>query len=166
MAECRLALDAVSQQVFAWLADVRELYHRLVLLVGRPGAGKSRVLRQVSRAISAPLLNLNLELSSRMLDLTERQRALRLPGLLNDLVAEVGGQVILLDNTELLFDPHLLQDPLRLLQGLSRDRTVVAAWGGAVERGCLTYAAPGHPEYRQYLANGLMIVELGEGQGK
>ena len=37
---------------------------------------------------------------------------------------------MLLDHLEILFDPALEQDPLRLLQGVSRDRTVVAAWPG------------------------------------
>ena len=35
----------------------------------------------------------------------------------------------------LLFDARLKQDPLRCLQGLSRNRTVVAAWTGTCARG-------------------------------
>ena len=36
--------------------------------------------------------------------------------------------MILLDNIEVIFDVALKQDPLRLLQRLSRNKTVVAAW--------------------------------------
>ncbi|MCL4079017.1 BREX-3 system P-loop-containing protein BrxF [Coriobacteriia bacterium Es71-Z0120] len=44
----------------------------------------------------------------------------------------------------------LQQDPLRLLQGLPRNKTVVAAWNGTIVDGYLTYAGPSHPEYRRY----------------
>src|SRR5262249_62434896 len=101
--------------------------------------------------------NLNLELSRLLLDLTVRQRALHVPRLLEEIVQAQGGEVTLLDNIELLFDVHLKQDPLRCLQGLSRHRTVVAAWPdsfGPGERppGVLAYAEPGHPELRRYPA--------------
>ena len=36
--------------------------------------------------------------------------------------------VVLLDNIELLFAVEFAQDPLRLLQSLSRNVTIVAAW--------------------------------------
>jgi hypothetical protein len=55
---------------------------------------------------------------------------------------------VLLDNLELLFDISLKLDPLRCLQDLARDKTIVAAWNGTVTAGHLTYATPDHPEYR------------------
>jgi ABC-type hemin transport system ATPase subunit len=65
-----------------------------------------------------------------MLDCTERQRTLQLPRLLSEIVSAFSAEVVLLDNIEILFDLSLKQDPLRLLQGLSRKQTVVAAWRG------------------------------------
>jgi hypothetical protein len=65
--------------------------------------------------VGAPLINVNLELSRRMLDLTERQRELRLPRLLMEIVNDAAGDVVLLDNIEILLDVSLKQDPLRLL---------------------------------------------------
>ena len=70
-----------------------------------------------------------------------------------DLLDEVVGTdepLVLLDNIEILFDTALKQDPLRLLQGVSRNRTIVAAWNGTLENGYLIYAAPEHPEHRRY----------------
>lgn len=128
------------------------LYFRLVLAVGPVGTGKSALLRTLKDSTDAPLLNVNLQLSRRLLELNERSRILRLPRILDDLVeAEArGADTVLLDNTELLFDAGLQQDPLRLLQNLSRHRTIVAAWLGSVRNGVLTYAEPSHPEYRSY----------------
>ena len=65
---------------------------------------------------------------------------------------------MLLDNIELLFDASLALDPLRLLEEISRNWTLVVAWPGHVEGGWLIYARPGHPEYRRYPVGDLMIV--------
>jgi len=66
--------------------------------------------------------------------------------------------LVLLDNIEILFDVHLKQDPLRLLQGLSRNRTVVAAWNGSIVDGHMTYAVPDHPEYRRYPIRDFLVA--------
>ena len=150
--------EPVVEQVLRMINEVAELYHRLVLVVGSAGTGKTAALREVHERTGAPLLSINLELSTRLLDVVEKQRPLRIHRLLDDIIEERGGQVVLLDNIEMLFDASLKQDPLRLLQAMSRNRTIVAAWNGSVERGRLTYALPGHPEYRQYPTDELVIV--------
>ena len=140
----------LSADVSGKIKHAESLYHRLVLVVGPEGSGKTSALREVAERIDAPLMNINLQLSRRMLDLTERQRALRVQPLLDQIAAESGSDVILFDNVEILFDVALQQDPLRLLQGLSRSRTVAAAWNGSIEHAHLVYAASQHPEYRRY----------------
>ncbi len=147
--------------VLARIEQAGALYHRLILLVAPPGAGKTEALRHVAQQVGAPLINVNLEISRLLLDLTERQRALQLPRLLGDLLETTKAEVILLDNTEILFAPSLRQDPLRLLQGLSRNRTVVATWNGSVKGGRLVYAETGHPEHQSYPVQDLLVVSPG-----
>ena len=134
------------------------LYHRLTLVVAPPRAGKTSALQEVAAETGAPIVNVNLELSRRMLDLTEQQRALQLPRLLDEIIAEANSDVVLLDNTEILFDVQLRQDPLRLLQGSSRNHSVVFAWSGIVEGDHVVYAEPGHPEYQRYPISGYLVV--------
>jgi SAM-dependent methyltransferase len=146
------------------MTEVAGLYHRLVIVVGHFGSGKTAALQAVAERTGAPRINLNLELSRRLMDLTARQRALQLPALLNDILAAVPGDILLLDNIEILFDTALQQNPLHHFQAASRNRTVVVAWNGTVvrdDRGkvSLTYATPDHPEYRRYPATDLMLVE-------
>ena len=150
--------EAVSEKI----RHAEGLYHRLVLVVGGPRTGKTSALRSVAGCIDVPLINVNLELSLRMLDLTEGQRPRQVYPCLEQIIAQGEGSVVLLDNMELLFDVVLWQDPLRLLQRLSRSRTVVAAWNGSVEDGYIHYAVPGHPEYRRYTTNGVLIVSAEE----
>jgi hypothetical protein len=92
-----------------------------------------------------------------MLELTERQRALQLPKVLEEVVGR-DEPLVLLDNIEILFDATLKQDPLRLLQGVSRNRTVVAAWNGTLENGYLSYATPQHPEHQRYPSREVVVV--------
>ena len=126
------------------------LYHRLVLLVGPAGSGKTRLLQETAQSKGWPLVNLNQRVSERLLELTQRQRALRVPRIVGELMEATAAEVVLVDNLELLFSPDLAQDPLRLLQGLSRNRTIVAAWPGLMRGAQLIYAEPSHPEYRRY----------------
>ena len=150
--------ETLAERVIRSIEQAAELYHRLVMLVAPAGMGKTAVLQEVHERTNAPLLNVNLELSRRMLDLTERQRVLQLPRLLSDVVDAARADVVLLDNIEVLFDVSLKQDPLRLLQGLSRNKTVVAAWGGSIGGERMVYAKPDHPEYKRYPLRDFLVV--------
>jgi DNA polymerase III delta prime subunit len=149
--------ESLSEKVLAQIGKAGELYHRLILIAAPSGSGKTTALQDVATHTGALLLNLNLELSRRLLELTERQRALELPKVLEEVVGS-DEPLVLLDNIEILFDVTLKQDPLRLLQGVSRNRTVVAAWNGAVANGYLTYATPEHPEHQRYPQRELVVV--------
>jgi len=155
---------AAVEQISRLLLGVPDLYNRLVLVVGPSASGKTAVLRASAMQEQQPLINIGLELSRRLLELTERQRVLQLPGLLEEAVAGQGSDVVLLDNTDILFEPVLKQDPLRLLLGLSRNRTVIAGWLGTVEGAHLTHATPDHPEFRRYPASDLLLVLVGHDQ--
>lgn len=150
--------EPLADKIMRKVKQLDELYYRLMLVIAPSGAGKTTALLDVRDRAGAPLINVNLELSRLMLDLTQRQRALQLPRLLREIVDKDAGKMTLLDNIELLFDVGLKQDPLRLLQGLSRNKTVVASWNGAIIDGFLTYAEPTHPEFRRYPVHDFMVT--------
>jgi hypothetical protein len=102
-----------------------------------------------------------LELSKRMLDLTRTQRSRNVERLLKEVIAAAPGEVVLLDNLEILFDTGLEVEPLRLLQVSSRNRTIVASWNGTFQGGRLTYAEPGHPEFIQFKQTEAVIIAVG-----
>ena len=136
---------ALVEQVLAAVDSAASAYHRLVILAGQPGTGKTAALVGAANKRAWPRININLELSERLLEFTQRKRALRAARVLSDLVDETGAEVVLLDNIEVLFSTELKQDPLRLLQSLSRNRTIVAAWPGVLDGEQLLYAEPSHP---------------------
>jgi hypothetical protein len=150
--------EPLSAQIMHLLPRVAALYHRLVLIVAPLGTGKTTALQEVAKHTGYRYINVNLELSRCMLELTQRQRQLQASRLLQDLIRTSYDQAVLLDNLELLFDVSLKLDPLRCLQDLARDKTIVAAWNDTVTAGHLTYATPDHPEYRRYALEDLVVV--------
>jgi len=152
--------EDLLQRIVANTKALNSLYHRLILVVGPPRTGKSTTLRALAEGRSWPLINVNLALSERLLELTSRQRALKVPELLDSILTECPGEAIILDNLEILFSRKLRQDPLRLLQKLARHRILVAAWSGVWEADRLSYAERPHPECRQYLRPDALIVSV------
>jgi hypothetical protein len=153
-------VELLAEQIMYKFDQAPQLYYRLILVVAPSRMGKTMALREIAKRTGFQCININLDLSQRLLDLTERQRSLQVSRLLNEIVEENGTQVALLDNIELLFDTSLKQDPLRLLQGISRNRTVVASWNGRIEHEHLIYAQPDHPEYRRYPTTGLLVIDV------
>ncbi len=116
-------------------------------------------LRSTASNFGVDVININLALSEKLLELTLRQRPLHLSKLLGEVV-EDAQPVALLDNTEILFDHDLQQDPLRLLQSISRNRCVLGSWNGTIVGDKLTYAEVGHPEYRSYDMAETLVVDM------
>ena len=149
----------MQEKIKQSLRTAEGLYHRLVLLVGTTGSGKTELLRDFAGEIGTEVITINLLLSAELLGLSEKQRVLHLPEIL-DKIVETKQATVVLDNIEILFDQRLKQDPLKLLQLMSRNRSVIAAWNGKIEQGRLVYAETGHSEYRQYDGKELLLVSM------
>jgi len=150
-------MTSIQESELSQAAEIAEgLYHRLVLVVGVAGSGKTDHLK----ALKQPVQNVNLALSAAMLDLPLRRRPLEAPRMFSDLIASVSTSPVVLDNLELLFDTSLMLDPLACLKQASRNRTIVASFPGVFEDGHLIYAENQHPEYRRFPADDLLIVNL------
>jgi hypothetical protein len=153
---------SLSSQIQAILPLTKDAYYKLILAVGPVRAGKTAAFMDLLTKHEWPRVNVNLCLSERLLELTYRQRAVRGAVILDDMLSNAKSNVVLLDNIELLFAAELAQDPLKLLQSLSRNRTIIAAWPGDFDGDTLTYAEPGHPEARRYPNPQAVIIKTGE----
>ena len=153
--------DAPLNQLEEAIQQASSQYFRLVILAGLPGSGKTATLQSIGHRLGCQVVNVNLELSKRMLELTRTQRSRQVERLLKEVIAAAPGDVVLLDNLEILFDTGLEVEPLRLLQVSSRNRTVVATWSGTYVGGTLTYAEPGHPEFVQFKKVDAVVIPVG-----
>lgn len=145
--------------------EVAPLHSKLILLIGPPGCGKTTLLLGLAEQTGTPVTNVGLELGRRLAAIAHAQRRIQAGNLLREIAeAHTSGDVLLLDNVELLFDASLALNPLELLKRLAHARRVVAVWPGELRRGSsasrLTYAEMGHPEYRDYASDGVVTLEI------
>ena len=151
----------INNKIDSLILSGKELYHRLILVVG-DGDACLNIINEVAESHKKKPININLELSEKLLQFNNKRRQLKLQSLMADLIKNEK-ELILLTNTELLFDTSLQQDPLKLLQSVSRNITVIACWDGEVNNTKLVYAVPNHSEYREYSSNDVVFINT-EGQ--
>jgi len=145
-----VTLENLASQIETTLPQLQRAYYRLALLVGGPSAGKTRLLRLMQGRTHYPFVNVNLELSEKLLDYTKAERPRLVPRLMGETIKSHNSSVVLLDNLEMLFDAQLSLNPLQMLQSMSRNVTLIAAWRGTYASNNLIYAEPWHAEYRHY----------------
>lgn len=148
-----------SQKLQELVTLAHDSFYRLVLVVGQSGAGKTKILKQLEVDQDYSYINLNLGLSRKLIELSEKQRSMQVRSQIANLLDTTTG-VVLLDNIEILFDTALQLNPLLLLQGLSRNRTLVVSWNGSIQDGSLIYAGPAHPEFRKYACKDFLYIEI------
>lgn len=116
--------------------------HRVVLLVGPPGCGKSRILRELK---DVDIINISKELGRELMPLPRDERAGAALNLLVDLVNSLTHQVVVLDNIELLLLPELKIDLWPALEKLSAEKQLIVAWTGRIEGTQIKWGEPGVP---------------------
>lgn len=141
--------------------EIGALHSKLILLVGAPHSGKTALLAAFAGRVEASTLNVGSELGRRLAVIPQKQRHLQAGTELRELVDEhAKGDLLLLDNIELLFDTTLQLNPLDLLKRHAHSRRVVAVWPGELRDGRLAYADMGHSEYRDYATDGVVALEM------
>jgi len=155
-------MDALVERLQRCVESVSEKYHKIVLVIGSFGSGKTDLLRSYEsrNPESAEYINLNHALTKRLIDIPSRQLLFESEKCLNEIFEESKSPIALVDNIEALFDPSLSLDPLRLLQRLSRSKTLVVAWPGRCKEGEVSYAEPGYKEHKTYPLKDLVIIDL------
>lgn len=155
-------MQTFQDELLSRLAIAPQQYHRLIIILNSDSRIVDMSKLDIAGRFGIIHINLGLILSQMLLDLTERQRTLKVPQLVDQIIGSAEDKPTLLDHIEVLFEPSLQQDPLRLLQGLSRNKTILPIWNGQVNNGYLTYALTEHPEYRKYPIRDLNILSLSD----
>lgn len=143
------------------VSEIRALNSKLILLVGPPRSGKTAILNLLAKSSGLMPLGVGSALAGRLAVVPQRQRHLQTTTILRELANQhATGDLLLLDNIELLFDRTLQLDPLEVLKRHAHARRVVAVWPGELRDGRLTYAELGHPEHQDYGLEGLVPFEI------
>lgn len=127
--------------------DIREKY----IIVCKDKKNKHQPdFMHLAEQLNASYFNINLELSKRLLDVPNKKIPFKANGYLEDIISSSEKDIILLDRIEILFDPLISIDPLYFIESNSKHVTLVVNWPGEINSKILSYAEPGHPEYKSY----------------
>ena len=140
-----MTVELLKQEI----ARAAKREERLIILVGRPGSGKSRILRNFSHYT---YLDLTRTLIKELSTLPSDQRIAEVPVYLKEKIEAVEDSVLIVDNIEIMFLPEVNLDPLKTLANLSRNKTLVVAWVGVYDGVTLEWSEPGRPDYKTYKA--------------
>lgn len=160
-----MSSSPLIQELDRLVDEVGALQTKLVLLFDGRHSSKTALLRDLSNTKGVKPFNVGTELGSRLAGIPQRQRHLQATSILRELVDHhAPGDLLLLDNIELLFDRSLQLDPLELLKRHAHAKRVVAVWPGELQgdtrTGRLTYADMGHPEHRDYSLTGVVPFKI------
>jgi hypothetical protein len=128
--------------------------NQLVLLCGDYAACIQKLQRYAEES-GLLIANLNFELSTKMLEEPAQDRKRTSAILTEDWLRKSDGNPLLLSHIEFLFDSALGLDPIKVLLNSSKHKTIVAVWPGFKHAAQLSYASPGHHEYKNYKTSDL-----------
>jgi len=143
------------------IGEIGDLNSKLILLVGPSRSGKTKLLRELGGKLNIEPLNVGLELGRRLAATPNNKRGFSAGELLREIAdQEQTGDLLLLDNLELLFEKGLQINPLDLVKRVAHSKRVVAVWPGELRGDRLIYADMGHPEHRDYSREGVVVLEI------
>lgn len=120
------------------IEELQNNENKLLLIIGQPGSGKSKLIRNYSAETGVPIIDLDKIFVNTPSDqlMTEMKNFLK----------TYHKNVLLLDNKKILYAKNSQIDLLAFLKELSKDITVVATWNGMIEDGQLYHIRKDGPE--------------------
>ena len=151
----------VADRLERLVDEIAALHSKLILIVGETNVGKTALLNELAKSRNAVPLNIGSALGRRLAGVPQKERPLQTTSILRELADEHAvGDLLLVDNIELLFDRTLQLDPVDLLKRHAHARRVVAVWPGQLRDRRLSYAEMGHPEHQEYGLEGLVPFSI------
>lgn len=114
---------------------------KLILIIGKPGSGKSKIIHEFSNETGIGILNL---------DQIFKDNSSKIESVMNDFLKTYDREVLLIDNKRVLYAKDSKIDMLAFLKQLSQNVIVVATWNGMIEDNKLIHIRSKLPENLEY----------------
>ncbi len=112
---------------------------KVVVVTGKPGSGKSKVLREAAADKKWDYIDCRLLITEQFLEIPPAERRDKAAVMMGEILDTYNSDVILLDRLQTLFVPVFHIDIAELLAKLSEKYVIVTAWPGYMEDGNLCY---------------------------
>lgn len=111
--------------------------NKLILIVGRPGSGKSKLMAAYSKNTGIPIVDLSRIVANNSDDIKNTMKAF---------LENYRFDVLLLDNKKPIYNLVNTADLMDILQELSDQIIVVSTWNGYIQDGQLSHIVNGQEE--------------------
>jgi len=141
--------------------------HKLVILLGGHGLGKTTLLKDIAPEVGGKYVNLNLRLTELLLSLPRRQYddGVTVHRLIDELCDELSPdrRPLLVDNVEILFSPELGRiNPVDTFKRMSRQRPVVLALPARRQGPYAEYSTLGRDDHMRFPLEDYTVIQMGE----
>ena len=112
------------------IEQAKENENKLILIVGLPGSGKSKLIHEYSKDSGIPILDLDNIFKDTTNNIAE---------VMDNFLVTYNKDVLLLDNKKILYAKDSNIDMLSFLKNLAEKLIVVATWNGKVDNNKLIH---------------------------
>lgn len=159
--------DNTVQQLVEAVHTTSHDRHKLVLVLGDFGSGKTPLLRAVSDRVGGEYINLNLQLTERLRQLPRSRYndGVTVHREIDQLCGEFSpdDRPLFIDNIELLFSPELGKvNPVDTFKRISRQRPIVLALPARRDGSYAEYSTVDRPDYMHMEIGEYIVINLEE----
>lgn len=115
---------------------LKDAKYKLLLIVGQPGTGKSKLIHQYSEDTGTPILDLNPIFGEEVPEGSDSQY---IQDFMDQFLSTYKPEVLLLDNKRVLYSKNSKIDLLTFLKEIAKTKTVIATWNGMIKDGQLVH---------------------------
>lgn len=120
------------------IEELENAEHKLLLIIGQPGSGKSKLIRKYSEETGIPIINLD--------KIFMNTPPEKMVNEMKQFLTTYHQKVLLIDNKKILYAKKSNIDLLAFLKELSENIIVIATWNGKIEDGQLFHFCNDAPE--------------------
>lgn len=120
------------------IEELENAEHKLLLIIGQPGSGKSKLIRKYSEETGIPIIDLD-----KIFMNTPPEKMVYE---MKQFLTTYHQKVLLIDNKKILYAKKSNIDLLAFLKELSENIIVIATWNGKIEDGQLFHFCNDAPE--------------------
>lgn len=120
------------------IEELENAEHKLLLIIGQPGSGKSKLIRKYSEETGIPIIDLD--------KIFMNTAPEKMVNEMKQFLTTYHQKVLLIDNKKILYAKKSNIDLLAFLKELSENIIVIATWNGKIEDGQLFHFCNDAPE--------------------
>lgn len=139
-----------SQDVLKKWQDIEGDDERILFIVGGPGSGKSRVIRELAEQDSWKYIEAKDLIDEAFIEINREERPAHAKEVICNSLKAYNAKVVLIDSIDVLFVPILNIDPIALLRDISKEYPIVVGWKGTFDGEKLHLEHNNNPEYFSY----------------